>query len=153
MIYTRHARDLISTATAALLFVIGAPVAIAAPVTVGAKGNEPLLAAAPDGTLYISALQHIYRSTDSGATWQQLPGPLFAGQVNLNSDSSLAMDPGGRLYMTFDWPYAGSTAVCTSDDHGDNWTCNPVVVPGGTDRMWITAPSNSGAFEVTNEGL
>lgn len=123
------------------------------PVDVGTAGNEPIILAGNDGTLYISALQHIYRSGDSGATWQQLAGPLFAGQVNLNSDSSLAMDPGGRLYMTFDWPYAGSTAVCTSDDHGDNWTCNPVVVPGGTDRMWITAPSNSGAFEVTNEGL
>src|SRR2546421_6553000 len=36
------------------------------PVTVGVHGNEPLLAAAPDGTLYISALQHIYSSTDSG---------------------------------------------------------------------------------------
>jgi len=29
------------------------------PVTVGVDGNEPLIAKAPDGTLYISALQHI----------------------------------------------------------------------------------------------
>src|SRR5207253_1180328 len=36
------------------------------PVTVGVHGNEPLIAAAPDGTLYISALQHVYSSTDSG---------------------------------------------------------------------------------------
>src|SRR6266566_5183941 len=45
------------------------------PVTVGADGNEPLLAAAPDGTLYISALQHIYSSTDSGATWRNCWDP------------------------------------------------------------------------------
>jgi hypothetical protein len=122
-------------------------------VDVGTAGNEPIILAAQDGTLYISALQHIYRSTDSGATWKQLAGPVFAGQINLNSDSSIAMDPGGRLYMTYDWPYAGSTAVCTSDDHGDNWLCNPLALPGGTDRMWITAPSNSEAFLVTNEGL
>lgn len=123
------------------------------PVNVGTAGNEPIVLAAPDGTIYISALQHIYRSTDSGSTWKQLAGPVFAGQINLNSDSSMSMDPGGRLYMTYDWPYAGSTAVCTSDDHGDNWTCNPIALPGGTDRMWITAPSNSEAFLGTNEGL
>ena len=124
-----------------------------APVTVGAKGNEPLLAIAPDGTLYISALQHIYRSTNSGASWTELPGPIFASQLNLNSDSSMAVDPGGRLYFTFDYPYAGTTAVCTSDDKGDSWACDPAVVPGGTDRMWVLAPRNDAAYEVTNEGL
>lgn len=126
---------------------------IGAPVTVGTKGNEPLLAIAPDGTLYISALQHIYRSTNSGASWTELPGPIFASQLNLNSDSSIAVDPGNRLYFTFDYPYAGTTAVCTSDDKGDTWSCNPAVVPGGTDRMWVLAPSNTAAYEVTNEGL
>jgi septal ring-binding cell division protein DamX len=124
-----------------------------APVTVGAKGNEPLLAIAPDGTLYISALQHIYRSTNSGASWTELPGPIFASQLNLNSDSSMAVDPGGRLYFTFDYPYAGTTAVCTSDDKGETWACDPAVVPGGTDRMWVLAPRNDAAYEVTNEGL
>src|SRR5437899_2706991 len=86
------------------------------PVTVGADGNEPLLAAAPDGTLYISALQHIYSSTDSGATWTELLGPIYASSINLNSDSSISVDPGNRLYFTFDYPYAGTTAICTSDD-------------------------------------
>jgi hypothetical protein len=126
---------------------------LAAPVTVGTKGNEPLLALASDGTLYISALQHIYRSTDSGNTWTELPGPIFASQLNLNSDSSMALDPGNRLYFTFDYPYAGTTAVCTTDDKGVTWACNPAVVPGGTDRMWVLAPSNDAAYEVTNEGL
>ena len=74
------------------------------PVTVGADGNEPLLAAAPDGTLYISALQHIYSSIDSGATWTELLGPIYASSINLNSDSSISVDPGNRLYFTFDYP-------------------------------------------------
>jgi hypothetical protein len=124
----------------------------AAPVTVGSLGNEPVLAIAPDGTLYISALQHFYRSTDGGATWSNPPGPPES-QVNLNSDSSISVDPGNRVYFTFDYPYAGTTAVCTSDDKGDNWACDPAVVPGGTDRMWVVAPSTSTAYEVTNQGL
>ncbi len=124
-----------------------------APVTVGPKGNEPIVAAGPDGTLYISALQHIYRSTNAGASWTKLAGPIYASTLNLASDSSISVDPGNRLYFTFDYPYAGTTAVCTSDDHGDTWACNPAVVPGGTDRMWILAPTISSAYEVTNQGL
>jgi hypothetical protein len=123
------------------------------PVTVGIHGNEPLITKGPDGTLYISALQHLYRSTNSGASWTELLGPIYASTLNLNSDSSISVDPGNRLYFTFDYPYAGTTAVCTSDDHGTTWTCNPGVVPGGTDRMWILAPSTTAAYEVTNEGL
>src|SRR3954451_8605287 len=71
------------------------------PVTVGIHGNEPIVAAAPDGTLYISALQHIYRSPDSGATWTELLGPIDASSLNLNSDSSMSVDPGNRLYFAF----------------------------------------------------
>ena len=123
------------------------------PVTVGVDGNEPLLAAAPDGTLYISALQHIYSSTDSGATWTELLGPIYSSSINLNSDSSISVDPGNRLYFTFDYPYAGTTAVCTSDDRGVTWNCNPAVVPGGTDRMWTLAPTITDDYETTNEGL
>jgi hypothetical protein len=123
------------------------------PVTVGIDGNEPLLAEAPDGTLYISALQHIYSSTNSGKTWTELLGPIYASSINLNSDSSISVDPGNRLYFTFDYPYAGTTAVCTSDDRGVTWNCNPAVVPGGTDRMWTLAPTMMDDYETTNEGL
>jgi hypothetical protein len=123
------------------------------PVTVGVHGNEPLIAQAPDGTLYISALQHLYTSSDSGKKWTELLGPIYASSINLNSDSSISVDPGNRLYFTFDYPYAGTTAVCTSDDRGITWTCNPAVVPGGTDRMWTLAPTLTDDYEVTNEGL
>jgi hypothetical protein len=123
------------------------------PVTVGTVGNEPIVTAAPDGTLYISALQHMYLSTNAGASWSAIVGPPEAQQLNLASDSSISVDPGNRLYFTFDYPYAGTTAVCTTDDRGVNWSCDPAVVPGGTDRMWVVAPSISAAYEVTNQGL
>jgi hypothetical protein len=124
-----------------------------AAVTVGTAGNEPIVTSAPDGTLYISALQHFYRSTDGGATWANLAGPIEAAQLTVASDSSISVDPGNRVYFTFDYPYAGTTAVCTSDNKGDSWTCDDAVVPGGTDRMWVVAPSTSTAYEVTNQGL
>ncbi|HKU69154.1 MAG TPA: sialidase family protein [Candidatus Baltobacteraceae bacterium] len=119
---------------------------------VGTAGNEPLITGAPDGTLYIAALANVYRSTDSGASWTLVPNPTLGSAV-LASDSAISADPGGRLYYTFDYPYAGNTAVCTSDDRGNTWSCNPAVVPGGTDRMWIVSPSTTEAFETTNEGL
>jgi hypothetical protein len=129
------------------------PIPSPTPVTVGIHGNEPIVAEAPDGTLYISALQHIYVSTNSGSHWTELAGPIYASSLNLNSDSSISVDPGNRLYFTFDYPYAGTTAVCTSDDRGTTWTCNPAVVPGGTDRMWTLAPTLTDDYEVTNQGL
>lgn len=120
---------------------------------VGAAGNEPLLLIGNDGTIYMSALQHLYRSTNGGASFEKIAAPIYGDSLNLNSDSGLAMDPGGRLYYTIDWPYVGSTAVCFSDNRGDSWTCNPVAVPGVTDRMWVAAPSDSLAYLVTNVGL
>ncbi len=88
------------------------------PVSVGTVGDEPIVTAAPDGTLYISALQHMYLSTDGGGTWSAIVGPPEGEQLNLNSDSSISVNPGNRLYFTFDYPYAGTTAVCTTDDRG-----------------------------------
>jgi hypothetical protein len=131
---------------------------IGTPVTVGANGNEPIVKAAPDGTLYISALEYLYSSIDGGATWQPSPGTVFLngrsnGGVNQNTDSSIDVDPGGRLYLTFDTPYAGTTTTCYSDDKGQTLTCNLTTLPGGTDRMWLTAPSNGTAYLTSNEGL
>ena len=83
----------------------------------------------------------------------ELLGSIYSSSINLNSDSSISVDPGNRLYFTFDYPYAGTTAVCTSDDRGTTWNCNPAVVPGGTDRMWTLAPTLTDDYEVTNEGL
>src|SRR4051795_184953 len=122
-------------------------------VTVGVDGNEPLVRAAPDGTLYISALQHLYASTDGGAHWHQSAGSPYNTTLNQNSDSSIQVDERNRLYMTFDWPYAGTTAVCTRDDHAASLQCNPAVLPGGTDRMWLAVKDATTSYLVSNEGL
>src|SRR5207249_11242203 len=110
--------------------------AFAAPVPVGTAGNEPLITVGPPParTIVISALQHMYASDDHGATFYAVAEPPFASQANLNSDSSINFDPDGRLYLTFDWPYAGSTAMCTTDGPMANptWTSNPAALPGGT---------------------
>jgi hypothetical protein len=121
---------------------------------VGGAGNEPIITRAPDGTLYVSALQYLYVSTNNGTSWSPVfTTPPYASTLNVASDSSIAVDPGNRLYFTFDWPYAGGTAVCTSDDRGRTWACQPEALPGGTDRMWVVAPTTSLAYLVTNEGL
>ena len=122
-------------------------------ITISADGNEPLIRSAPDGTLYVSALQHLYVSRDGGKHWTESAGSPYSTTLNQNSDSSIQIDAKGRLYMTFDWPYAGATAVCTSDDHAKTMNCNPSVVPGGTDRMWIAVKDQSTSYLVTNEGL
>ena len=118
----------------------------------GTVGNEPLVAVAPDGTVYISALQYVYRSTDHGVHWTALTLPPESGVTEYKTDSSISVDPGGRLYYVFDYPYAGTTAVCTSDDRGSTWSCDPTALPGGTDRMWISAPTKTEAFFTSNEG-
>src|SRR5438270_7357253 len=101
-----------------------APGGLRPAVTIGVDGNEPLVRAAPDGTLYVSALQHLYYSRDDGMLWHQSVGSPYNTTLNQNSDSSIQVDARNRLYMTFDWPYAGTTAVCTSDDHATSLQCN-----------------------------
>jgi hypothetical protein len=140
-----------------LSLLLGAVTAFAGPVVVGSAGNEPIVKVGPPPTraIVISALQHMYASDDGGATFYTVATPPFASQANLNSDSSIDFDPLGRLYFTFDWPYAGATAMCTTDGpmSSPTWTSNPSALPGGTDRMWVVAPSTSAAYAVTNEGL
>ncbi|GAC1611133.1 MAG: hypothetical protein NVS3B26_22000 [Mycobacteriales bacterium] len=127
--------------------------ALSPAVTVGVKGNEPLVRVAPDGTLYVAALQHLYVSRTHGRSWSESPGSLYTTTLQRATDSSIQIDSRNRLYMAFDYPYAGTTAVCTSDDHAESLQCNPAVIPGGTDRMWVALKDSITSYLVTNEGL
>lgn len=77
-------------------------------------------------TLYLAGLDGIYRSTDSGATWQMLTGglPRLPLQETL-SFFSLAADPSRPGFL-----YAGSyqRGVAKSADGGERW--NIGVEPG-----------------------
>ncbi len=120
-------------------------------VKVGDLGNEPVVRVAPDGTVYVAALQHVYVSVDNGTSFKEVD---FKGALPIYaSDSALAVAPDGHAYVAFDWPYAGETAVCDSKDKGATWHCSPIVVPGATDRMWIVAPTEKDAYLVTGEQL
>jgi hypothetical protein len=120
-------------------------------VKVGTNGNEPVVRVGSDGTVYVAALQYVYVSRDDGATFSPVAAegstPIYA------SDSALAVSPAGRAYVVFDWPYAGQTAVCSSADRGATWSCDPLVVPGATDRMWIAAPTANDVYVITGETL
>lgn len=120
-------------------------------VVVGDQGNEPVVRVAPDGTIYVAALDYGYVSTDGGKSFQVSD---FKGQIPIYaSDSALAVAPNGRAYVTFDWPYVGQTAVCATDDRGASWDCVPIVVPGATDRMWIVAPTDNDVAVITGQTL
>ncbi len=123
------------------------------PVTVGTAGNEPIVKVAPDGTVYVAALQHLYVSTDHGVSFTQPSPSFYNGQGNLVSDSSIDVDPAGRLYLAVNYPYAGTVAVCTSDDRAATTSCDPATVPGGNDRQWLTAPTTTASYLTTNVGL
>lgn len=120
-------------------------------VRVGVLGNEPVIRVAPDGTIYVAALHYVYVSTDGGKSFRQVD---FKGLIPVYaSDTALAVSPEGRAYVTFDWPYAGHTAVCATSTRGETWACNPLVVPGATDRMWIAAPTASDVYLITGQTL
>ena len=120
--------------------------------TVGSAGYEPIIVEAPDGTLYDASLTHLSRSVDGGKHWQPLAGPSIA-QAVVASDSTLSVDPSGRVYFAFDYPYLGPLAVCTSEDRGTTWSCDDAAFPGGTDRQWLASPTTDNALITFTDGL
>jgi hypothetical protein len=125
-----------------------------APTVVGTAGNEPIVRVATNGTVYVSALQHLYRSTNGGASFVDVSPPFFAKNGNLASDSTIEIAPDGNtLYMAFNWPYAGISEICMTTDQGATWLCNPFAVPGGTDRQWLKIMSDGRVLLSDDVGL
>jgi hypothetical protein len=127
----------------------------APPVTVwdDAAGAEPQVAVASDGTIYYSPLNSVYRSTDGGATFQDVSPTAVDALPVLASDTALYVARDGSLWFSRTWGYAGGTLACTSTDRGDSWTCDNLAIPGATDRMWIAAKDAANGIVQTNEGL
>jgi photosystem II stability/assembly factor-like uncharacterized protein len=97
------------------------------------------IAAAADGTLFLAAeAGHLYRSDDTGATWQPLPSPYegsFFGLLPLPDGSLLAFGLRGHLYR--------------SSDGGRSWA----PIETGTDATLTSALDlGSGRFVIGGMG-
>jgi hypothetical protein len=130
-------------------------------VVTGQDTGEPGIDVAPDGTLYVNAPSgflsnvpgspsFVFRSTDGGASWTQVP----AGQrANLpgGGDSDVAVDQtDGTVYLSDLW--LGSSTVAVSHDRGDTWTANPLGGAPVQDRQW-TATAGGGRVYLTYNQL
>lgn len=111
-------------------------------VDAAGPGGEPMLALAPDGTLYLQAVSSppdgapvsaAWRSDDGGRTWHPLEIP--AGASANSYDGAIAVGPAGEVYLA----NAESTRlrIWRSDDRGATWEelAIPAVAPAH--RMWL----------------
>lgn len=109
---------------------VPAPVARKA-IDLGSGSGEPNIAVAPDGTLYVTPIQPLFRSTDQGATWSR------GGATDGGGDGDIAVSATGRLH----WFGLGTGVPYQhSDDQGGHFTRALDLSEGGAfDREWIDA--------------
>lgn len=122
-----------------------------------APGAEPVIAALPDGTLFVEGVgsegtqnvNKVLRSTDHGKSWSDVtpPGP---GELRSN-DGFVATGNGGSVYAAN--VFSLSLQVFRSDDKGASWTPLPVPrVPALMHRHWIL-PVGTSTIHVAVEAL
>lgn len=133
-------------------------------------GAEPVVAAGPDGTLYVEGVgfyedragppgrleagpsrgvNKVFRSTDGGASWTDVtpPGP---GQEQ-TGDGYVAVGPDGTVFAAN--VFGLTFQVLRSTDQGGTWVpLNVPRVPLLMHRHWI-APVGDGVVHVTYEAL
>jgi hypothetical protein len=129
------------------------------------RGAEPSLAAAPDGTVWVSAPSipvdllgfaskvtgersqaQVWLSTDHGRTFTRTGTALLGakGDYSGGGDSDIAVDAGGRVYMA---DLGGGVPVIMSSDHGKTWDVTPnATQSGSTDREWVVGGKPGEAF-------
>ncbi len=140
-----------------------APALFEEPVTVSDRwpGGEPVVAVAPDGTLYyegIGAAQtdegtrnmnFVWRSTDDGGNWTQITPPAVMREST--NDGFVAVGPDGSVFAAnvFGLTYH----VFRSTDQGENWEpLNVPRLPALMHRHWISAHPD-GLVHMTVEAL
>ena len=126
------------------------------------RGNcfEPTVAAAPDGTLYVTdgIAGGIAVSRDGGATFETVPPPPMpplTPRPAYQNDALVQVDAEGRLYFSAlftPYAYVGTFTmtllgiqVAMSEDGGKTWAVNtflslsstPQSAPVGNDRQWL----------------
>jgi hypothetical protein len=140
------------------------PTAVSTGFPLGGAYSAPIVVE-PDGTLDVLYLGHptdasthavgpgteyFTRSTDGGATWSDpVAVDPEAGTVALSTwwiDGSLAVDPSGTLYATWDTQTgAGDTGwLAWSSDGGQTWSSPLRVTSGRTGRLIEVAAAGAG---------
>lgn len=123
------------------------PVRVEGPILIdaAAPGGEPMLALAPDGTLYLQAVSSppdgasvsaAWRSEDRGRTWIALPIPDGAAADSF--DGAIAAGPAGEVYLAN--AENAMLRIWRSDDGGESWSELDVPRVAPAHRMWL-APS------------
>ncbi|MHB1260823.1 MAG: sialidase family protein [Thermoplasmatota archaeon] len=137
-------------------------VTFAAPTLLGTMqgGAEPSVAAAPDGTLYVTTPLALWRSDDGGATWQDigtpvcpLAAPACPGLEETEpgmrggGDADLYVSPDGRLHWLGLFDGENAIPYQVSDDKGMTWS-DPIDLAGDDsgDREWITGRADGTLF-------
>jgi len=138
----------------------GAAPTFGTPVVVsGANDSEPGIDVATDGTIYVNAIpglliggppspSHLWRSTNSGASWTQTPPGVRALMLG-GGDFDVDVDKvTGALYTTDLW--LGSSTVASSTDKGQTWIANPVSTLI-QDRQWIATAGGGRVYHATHQ--
>jgi hypothetical protein len=122
------------------------PAMLAAPKTMpsvmlGPGAGEPNIAVAPDGTVYVTPIDHVYRSSDGGKSFTDLGTTKTDG----HGDGDIAVDSTGRVHWLGLFGKAGAIPYQSSTDQGQTWSkaidlSSPTfkTTDGtGSDREWI----------------
>lgn len=112
------------------------------PVGMPASGTEPGVDIGADGTIFVNATTGLgvhsvlNRSTDGGATFQQVTFTAPWNRLPGGGDTEAAVAPGGRVYFLDLW--GGSNSIAYSPDNGTTWTRGtPFTTLPLTDRQWL----------------
>lgn len=138
-------------------------VTFAAPSLLGTMtgGAEPSVAAAPDGTLYVTTPLALWRSDDAGKTWQDIGTPtcpvgalptcpgLEETEPGMRGggDADLYVSPDGRLHWLGLADGDNAIPYQVSLDKGETWgDVTDLAGDDSGDREWITGRADGTLF-------
>jgi hypothetical protein len=123
--------------------------------------REPSALEHPNGALFVSGYFEptptLWKSTDSGASWQSVNVGTVADGAAGNSDVDLAVAPDGTLYfitMVFDREKleGQSVEVGVSLDEGGTWKWTRLSDDRLVDRPWVEVAPSGMAHVIWNDG-
>lgn len=139
-----------------------AALTLTAPVEhLGKLTREAMIAEHPNGTLFLTGYGEktpfLYKSSDTGSTWTDVPVGTTADGAVGNSDVDLAMAPDGTLYfaaMSFDRKTFEGTQISmgSSRDAGATWSWTLLSKTRYDDRPWVEVTPDGVAHAIWNDG-